>query len=329
MTTDPLQNLRCGILSIGRAGNDNQALGLAEAIGFESPALIPLNRTRWTGLLRVLSPLHSFNWKQPEPLPQILINVGWQTAPLAKALKVQHPELFVVQILKPGFDLNWADVVVSPRHDKLPALPHVVTTIGAPNRITPALLNPAGEQLRTQLGKEHKAPYLAVLVGGPSKRFKLDEHAIEQLVADIEQHAQQHKLTPLITTSRRTPAAVVAQLRAKGYWVWAPGNAGDNPYFGLLDSADHIMVTADSISMVSEACRTEKPVYVWGRDRLQSKKFSPFFAALNNLQRIADVGSADNFAELIQPLSDTEQAAGFARALLVKRFNLLSENFSA
>jgi mitochondrial fission protein ELM1 len=41
---------------------------------------------------------------------------------------------------------------------------------------------------------------------------------------------------------------------------------GDNPYLGLLAHADAILATEDSVSMVSEACATGKPVY-WVRAR--------------------------------------------------------------
>ena len=37
---------------------------------------------------------------------------------------------------------------------------------------------------------------------------------------------------------------------------------GANPYFGMLAWADTILVTADSASMLSEACTTGKPVYM-------------------------------------------------------------------
>ncbi len=37
---------------------------------------------------------------------------------------------------------------------------------------------------------------------------------------------------------------------------------GENPYFGYLGLADHIVVTADSANMVSEAAATGKPVQV-------------------------------------------------------------------
>jgi hypothetical protein len=72
----------------------------------------------------------------------------------------------------------------------------------------------------------------------------------------------------LITTSARTPAATIAALAAvvahqpNHFFQWSP-NAVDNPYFGYLALADAIVVTGDSISMLTEACATRKPVYIF------------------------------------------------------------------
>ena len=67
-----------------------------------------------------------------------------------------------------------------------------------------------------------------------------------------------------MTASRRTGDTNAAILRDAlstcPAYVW--DGEGDNPYFGFLGLADTIVVTADSVSMVSEACATGKPVYV-------------------------------------------------------------------
>ena len=42
--------------------------------------------------------------------------------------------------------------------------------------------------------------------------------------------------------------------------IW--DGAGDNPYFAYLGLADAFIVTADSVSMISEAAVTGKPVYI-------------------------------------------------------------------
>ena len=71
----------------------------------------------------------------------------------------------------------------------------------------------------------------------------------------------------LVTTSARTPPAAVDALFAAidapaCLHRWAPGDS-QNPYFGFLALADRIVVTADSISMIAEACATGKPVQMF------------------------------------------------------------------
>jgi uncharacterized protein len=40
------------------------------------------------------------------------------------------------------------------------------------------------------------------------------------------------------------------------------GEPGENPYLGFLAMADAIVVSADSVSMVSEACAADAPVFI-------------------------------------------------------------------
>ena len=65
-----------------------------------------------------------------------------------------------------------------------------------------------------------------------------------------------------VTPSRRTDPAVTRVLAETlaplGGYVW--DGTGDNPYFGMLALADVIVVTMDSVSMISEAVATTAPV---------------------------------------------------------------------
>ena len=81
----------------------------------------------------------------------------------------------------------------------------------------------------------------------------------------------------LITTSRRTSDECLEELKNNlfcNYYLydWKKENGERNPYFALLGLADFIITTADSMSIVSEACSTGKPVYVYiPRDSLSKK----------------------------------------------------------
>jgi mitochondrial fission protein ELM1 len=68
-----------------------------------------------------------------------------------------------------------------------------------------------------------------------------------------------------VTPSRRTGAAneqiLQDALAGAAAVVW--DGRGPNPYFGYLGLADAIVATCDSVSMISEAASTGKPVYVF------------------------------------------------------------------
>ena len=70
----------------------------------------------------------------------------------------------------------------------------------------------------------------------------------------------------LISTSARTPqvaTSIFEQLVTvpRDLYRWKSGDEA-NPYFAILALSDELIVTADSISMLSEACATGKPVYM-------------------------------------------------------------------
>jgi hypothetical protein len=89
---------------------------------------------------------------------------------------------------------------------------------------------------------------------------------IERLLAAALEVVRQGG-TPYLTTSRRTPAAVIAALRAglpaaAGLFEWSP-EAAENPYLGLLGLADGFVVTGDSISMMVEIARLGRPLAIF------------------------------------------------------------------
>ena len=97
--------------------------------------------------------------------------------------------------------------------------------------------------------------------------------------------------------------------------IW-DGN-GDNPYFAYLALADALLVTADSVSMISEAAATGKPVHILDLDG-GNAKFSRFHAAM----RAAGItrpfsGPIESWTYPIQ--DDTARAGAALRALVLTR----------
>ena len=107
-----------------------------------------------------------------------------------------------------------------------------------------------------------KRPLVAVLLGGSNGRYRLDRASAPRLAAELAGMAQRDNVGVVVTPSRRTDPAVTALIREAlaplGGWVW--DFTGENPYFGMLALADLIVVTQDSVSMISEASATSAPV---------------------------------------------------------------------
>ena len=101
-----------------------------------------------------------------------------------------------------------------------------------------------------------------------------------------------------------------------GGYVW--DGSGDNPYFGMLALADAIVVTMDSVSMVSEAVATTAPVML-ARLPGRSRRNALFTEALLRDGRVREFAGR---LELwpVTPLDDTAEAA----AEMCRRLGLLS-----
>ena len=104
-------------------------------------------------------------------------------------------------------------------------------------------------------------PLVAVLVGGSNGRFRLDAPVAQALASQLMKMMRTDRIGLALTPSRRTAPeaqAALAAIRPLGGWMW--NMTGENPYYGLLALADAIIVTEDSVSMVSEAVATSAPV---------------------------------------------------------------------
>ncbi|MGH8118842.1 MAG: ELM1/GtrOC1 family putative glycosyltransferase, partial [Rhodanobacteraceae bacterium] len=121
----------------------------------------------------------------------------------------------------------------------------------------------------------------------------------------------------LATTSRRTPHAFAARVRdalaALPGTFWTGGGA--NPYPGILGWADRIVVTADSVNMLSEACATGVPVHVAAAAPLPPALVH-FHAALRERGLLSDPG---NDHARVPPLREAQAVAAALRARMAAR----------
>ncbi len=300
------------VLSEPYAGLQAQAIGLAEAAGL-APSLLSLRARapwRWLPARSWPSPLRAV--RLPDPGDTVVIGVGGTAAAVAAALR--RPGRPAVQVQHPRMDPARFDLIVVNRHDGLTG-PNVVVTRTALHRATPARLAEAAAAWAPRLAHLPR-PLVAVLVGGSNGRFRLDGPVAEALGASLAAMMGADRVGLALTPSRRTSADARAALRRAvepgGGWVW--DMAGDNPYFGLLALADAIVVTEDSVSMVSEAAATAAPVLLAplpGR----SRRIRQFTRSLQEDGRLRPFAGRLDLWPVV-PIDDTRAAADEMRRRL-------------
>jgi mitochondrial fission protein ELM1 len=276
------------ILCTDIAGLRAQALGLAEAAGFAPDLRVLSPRGVWRHVSPALwiKPLSAVEEIAIEtPLPELVIGCGGAGARVAAALR--RPGVAVVAVQHPRMALDKFDLVLAARHDGISGA-NVIVTRNALHRVTPARLAAEAEIWRPVFAGL-KRPLVAVLLGGSNGRYRFDEEIAEQLAEQLAQMMELDGVGLVITPSRRTDPEVVEILREalvpRGAWIW--DGEGRNPYFGMLGLADAIVVTADSVSMVSEAVATPVPVMLV-RLKGKSKRIGAFMDAMVADGRVRD-----------------------------------------
>jgi mitochondrial fission protein ELM1 len=262
----------CWVVTDGKAGMENQCLGLAAALGL-TPVV---KRTRLRMPWQQLSPFLRLGFRYAfsrrgdsvgPPWPDVLIATGRASIPASlyarrATMRNGVSRTFTVQLQNPVIDPSRFDLVVVPRHDGLTG-PNVITTRGALHRVTPEILKADAAKLLPQVA-HLPSPRIAVLIGGSNAVYQLTAREMRPLTAQLAQLTRKTGGSLMITPSRRTGAENLAILQEglKDLPVFIWNGQGGNPYYGLLGLADYVIVTCDSVNMVSEACTTGKPVYV-------------------------------------------------------------------
>lgn len=281
-----MNNKTCWVLSNDIIGMDNQSFGLADALGFTVVRKYIAPVAPWSYLPPQLwlAPLKSALWPGSDrfepPWPDVVIGTGRMTVAHSVAIKrASGGRTFNIRIQHPRVALRDFDLVVAPQHDACQG-ENVIQTMGAIHRVTADGLRLAGEKFASQFAALPR-PLVAVMVGGTNKCYRMTPEIGHSLGEKLAAMSAATGTGILLTTSRRTGPEVEAALRQSlmgtPSYIW--DGTGDNPYLALLALADYLVVTADSVNMVSEACFTGKPVFVVELEG-GSRKFRRFHEAM-------------------------------------------------
>ena len=302
---------------------ENQALGLAEALG----GLIVIKRIHLPYLWSLLCPyfpirsrvtLAPIGDSLSPPFPEVLIGCGRQSILSSIAIRqASQGRTLTIQLQNPVIRTTHFDLVIVPIHDRLHH-PNVLQSRGALHRVTEQRLAQARQDWMPRLA-HLPGPFVGIFIGGSSKVYRLTSRMIHHIIDQLIVMSRRYGCSILVTPSRRTSLEHQRILRDRlseiPSMVW--DQTGDNPYFGFLSAADTLIVTCDSVSMISEACSTGKPVYLLML-KGGSKKFRRFHEDLQQAGMIRPfTGQLDTWT--YTPLRETQRIAEEIKPMLEER----------
>lgn len=255
-------------------GDNNQVLALAEALGLPFRSIDC--RYRWYGHLPAVCRAESLSPLTAEcrieiaaPWPSLVLGIGQRSAPVARYIKRQSGgRTKVVRLGDPMVNPALFDLVITTTQY---AVRDAANVIRLPVTITTAGETPP-DGVEGRWLEQFARPRRLLIIGGKTSLWSFPPRAISDAAKELNDRARREGGSVIAVTSPRTsPQLLTAARESLG-----PANvvAGPFPRYGvLLSEADEVHVTGDSVSMLSDAIASGKPV---GLVRLQPNLVAGF-----------------------------------------------------
>jgi len=260
---------RVWILQATGAGDNRQLLNLTAALGWPYEVKQTLDALPWVLLDRI----HKPGWRRlparkhaelRPPWPDlVLISGGRGVIDALRVKAASGGRSRIVCLGRPWAPLAWFDRVITTPQYRLPDSPNVVQNRLPLNCPEPTRLAAAGQAWAPRLAHLPR-PWLGLLLGGDSGTYRFTPAAARALGRRVDSYVRKRGGALLLTSSARTPhaalEALLGELSVPRYCHRWHVDHSENPLEAILALADRFVVTADSASMLAEACSTGRPV---------------------------------------------------------------------
>ena len=281
------------LLTEGMHGMISQVEGLAKALDLDFiHEKIELNNF-WKLFPPKLTPVQDFVFKNKINSEfDIVISCGRKSVIPSIYLKKKFKSKIInIHIQEPKVSLDNFDFVVAPEHDGLKGS-NVLTSKGAVHYLTSGELDENENYLKSRISTEKKV--VTLILGGPTRYYDYNNQVIDSLFSKIEHNFLKNNYQLIVVPSMRTPQDLIE--KAKNYFdtdqIVIP-NVDKKAYLSSLKISDHIVVTCDSTSMISEAAITGKPIYVAQMPAIKNnKRFKSFFNLFESLNIIKELNNS-------------------------------------
>ena len=300
------------LLTEGMHGMISQVEGLAKALDLDFiHEKIELNNF-WKLIPPKITPIHNFVFKNKIDYNfNVVISCGRKSVIPSLLLKKKFKDQITnIHIQDPKVSLSNFDFVVAPEHDGLIG-ENVISSKGAIHYLTEKELDENISYLKPRINKEK---IVTLIIGGPNKYYDYKETEIENIFYKIKQNFLNNGYQLILIPSMRTPKKIIE--KAKNYFDEDQVIITDidkKAYLSSLRLADHIVVTCDSTSMISEAAITSKPIYVAHMPHIKNndrfKKFFEMFEKLNIIRDLEDKVEDWKY----EKLNETDRISGYIK----------------
>lgn len=202
----------------------------------------------------------------------IVISCGSSLAAINYIISRENQAKSIVIMRPPALNFRRFDLVIMPRHDNPLQGKNIVMTEGALNLVDQEYLKEQAQELAGAINSQHPAAQfnLGLLIGGDTGDFHLDPGQLRVIIDQVKLFAKNRGAGVLVSTSRRTSPEIERLVKEEfkdsaslRFMVIA---SESNPAFsvgGILGSSSIVIVSPESISMVSEAASSGRQVIVF------------------------------------------------------------------
>ena len=284
-----MSKLKGLLLTEGMHGMISQVEGLAKGLDIDFiHEKIELNNF-WKLFPPKFTPINSFVFKNKiEKNFDIIISCGRKSIiPSIYFKKKFKNKVMNIHIQDPKVSLNNFDYIIAPEHDGLIGK-NVLVTKGAIHYITEDDLIKNQSYLKPKINKEK---VVTMIVGGPNKYYDFNDNIIENIFLNVQNDFIDKGYQLIFIPSMRTPKNIIEKavnfFNEKQIII---KNIDKKAYLSSMKLADHIIVTCDSTSMISEAAMTGKPIYVAQMPSIRKNdRFQNFYKLFKSLNIIRDL----------------------------------------
>ena len=257
--------LKALLLTEGMHGMISQVEGLAKALNTEYSHKIVRLSFPWNLIPPKFTPISHVVLKDKiyiteSEIPDIIISCGRKSVIPSILLKKKNSNIFTIHIQNPKVNSKNFDVVIAPQHDSGYYGSNVYNSEGAIHYITYEEIQAAKNYLSSKI-KSNKI--VSIILGGPNKYYSFSKEQLIEIFQSIKSGFVMNGYETIIVPSMRTPKTIIELAKKEmGKFGHVVDRVDKQAYLSAYALAKYVVVTCDSISMISEAAASGKPIYV-------------------------------------------------------------------